>query len=86
MMAAMVLWYSVEMSSTLGGSESWSTSAALAWMVVVVWVFGIGGILDVVMVLVGLVEIRRRVMRLIFYCVRFGDGGWSLVSSTPVGG
>ena len=31
------------MSSSLGGSVSWSTSAALAWMVVDVWVFGDGG-------------------------------------------
>ena len=63
------------MTSTLGGSVSWSISAALAWMVVVVWVFCDGGLLVVVLVVTDLAEFRRRVMRLICLVSDLGMGG-----------
>jgi hypothetical protein len=74
------------MSSALGGSESWSNLAALAWMVVVVWVFGVGGLLFVVMDLVGIFEFQRRMTRLICLVSDLVMVGRSLVLSTPVGG
>ena len=62
------------MSSTLGGSEIWSTSAALAWMVVVVWVCCVGALLVVILGLIGLVEFWRR-DAFALSCIRFGDRG-----------
>jgi len=73
------------MSSSLGGSVSWSTSAALAWMVVDVWVFGDGGFFfGVGLSRSGCVSETRDALDL--SCLRLGDGGWSLALSTPVGG
>ena len=63
------------MSSTLGSSESQSTSVAFAWMGVVVWVLVVSELLVVVMDLVELSEFLRRVMHLICIVSDFVMGG-----------